>query len=221
MPAKPSAKKPAKSAKRTAKRPAKVRAKQPAKKLAPPRVTVLAEDKLTPAQRSLLDSIRSGPRGGGIQIRGPFAVFLHAPSFGELAQQLGGHCRYNTGVPPRLSEFAILVTAKLWRAQYEWFAHVPQAEKAGVKTATIQDLHKGRMPKSAPKDERAIYDFIHELYKTQRVSDKNFKRVEDILGEAATIEFVGILGYYVLISMILNVFRMPVPEGQPLPFREA
>jgi 4-carboxymuconolactone decarboxylase len=188
--------------------------------MAPPRVAVLAEDALTPPQRALLDSIRSGPRGGGINIRGPFAVFLHAPAFGELAQQLGGHCRYGTAVSPRLSEFAILVTAKLWRAQYEWFAHVPQAERAGVKKATINDLHKGRPPKSAPKDERAIYDFIQELYKTRRVSDKNFKRVSAILGEPATVEFVGILGYYVLISMILNVFRMPIPEGETLPFTE-
>jgi 4-carboxymuconolactone decarboxylase len=205
-----------------AKKPAKkISAKKmPAKKMPPPRVAVLAEDKLTPSQRALLDSIRSGPRGGSINIRGPFAVFLHAPEFGELAQQLGGHCRYKTAVPPRLSEFAILVTAKLWRAQYEWFAHVPQAERAGVKTQTIRDLHKGRVPKSAPKDERAIYDFVQELYKTRRVSDKTFKRVSAILGEAATVEFVGILGYYVLISMILNVFRMSPPEGEALPFAE-
>jgi 4-carboxymuconolactone decarboxylase len=198
----------------------KTTTKKPAKKMPQPRVAVLTEDKLAPAQRALLDSIRSGPRGGKTTIRGPFAVFLHAPAFGELAQQLGGHCRYNTTVPPRLSEFAILVTAKLWRAQYEWFAHVPQAERAGVKTQTIRDLHQGRVPKSAPKDERAIYDFIQELYKTRRVSDKNFKRVVAVLGEAATVEFVGILGYYVLISMILNVFRMSPPEGETLPFAE-
>jgi len=186
----------------------------------PPRVPILAEDKLTPAQRALLGSIRSGPRGGSTTIRGPFAVFLHAPAFGELAQQLGGHCRFKTAVAPRLSEFAILATAKLWRAQYEWFAHVPQAERAGVKTETIRDLHKGRVPKSAPKDERAIYDFVQELYKTRRVSDKTFERVRAVLGDAATVELVGILGYYALISMILNVFRMSPPEGEPLPFAE-
>jgi 4-carboxymuconolactone decarboxylase len=206
--------------KKAVKKTAKKAARQPAAKMPPPRVTVLAEDALTPDQRSLLDSIRSGPRGGSTGIRGPFAVFLHSPAFGELAQQLGGHCRYKTAVPPRLSEFAILVTAKLWRAQYEWFAHVPQAERAGVKPATIADLHKGRRPKSAAKDELAIYDFVQELYTTRRVSDASFKRVAAILGESATIEFVGILGYYVLISMILNVFRMPLPEGEPLPFPE-
>ena len=203
-----------------AKKPVKKPVRRPAKKRPPPRVPILAEDKLTPAQRALLDSIRSGPRGGSTTIRGPFTVFLHAPAFGELAQQLGGHCRFKTAVAPRLSEFAILATAKLWRAQYEWFAHVPQAERAGVKAETIRDLHKGRVPKSAPKDERAIYDFVQELYKTRRVSDKTYARVRDLLGEAATVEFVGILGYYVLISMILNVFRMSPPEGEPLPFAE-
>jgi 4-carboxymuconolactone decarboxylase len=203
----------------TKKKPTRKRANKPAK-MPPPRVAILAEDKLTPPQRALLDSIRSGPRGASINIRGPFAVFLHAPEFGELAQKLGGYCRYKTGVPPRLSEFAILATAKLWRAQYEWFAHVPQAERAGVKPATIRELHQGRPPKSAPKDERAIYDFVQELYQSRRVSDKTYKRVSALLGEAATVQFVGILGYYVLISMILNVFRMPLPEGEPLPFPE-
>jgi 4-carboxymuconolactone decarboxylase len=195
--------------------------KKPAKKMPSPRVRILEEKSLTPAQRALLDSIRSGPRGSSTTIRGPFAVFLHAPAFGELAQQLGGYCRFKTGVPPRLSEFAILVTARLWRAQYEWFAHVPQAERAGVKAQTIRDLHKGRVPKAAPKDERAIYDFIQELYKNRRVSDKNFARVHALLGDAATVELVGILGYYVLISMILNVFRMSPPGDEPLPFAES
>jgi 4-carboxymuconolactone decarboxylase len=194
--------------------------KKPATKMPVSRVRILAEQELRPEQRALLDSIRQGPRGAGTTIRGPFAVFLHAPAFGELAQRLGGHCRFKTTVPPRLSEFAILATAKLWRAQYEWFAHVPQAERAGVKTETIGDLHAGRMPKSAPKDERTIYDFIQELYKTRRVSDKNFQRVQALLGETGTIELVGILGYYVLISMILNVFRMSPPQGEPLPFDE-
>jgi 4-carboxymuconolactone decarboxylase len=192
----------------------------PAKKMPPPRLPILSEDTLSSDQRALLESIRSGPRGAGTGIRGPFAMFLHAPAFGELTQQLGGYCRFKTGVPARLSEFAVLVTAKLWRAQYEWYAHVPQAERAGVAKETIRDLHRGRVPKSASKDERAIYDFIQELYKTRRVSDRNFKRVHSVLGDAATVELVGILGYYVLISMILNVFRMSPPAGEPLPFSE-
>ncbi|MCC6775165.1 MAG: carboxymuconolactone decarboxylase family protein [Hyphomicrobiales bacterium] len=207
--------------KKSAKKPAgKAAVRKPTRKASPARVLAPSEDELSPAQRELLDAIRSGPRGGSTQIRGPFAVFLHAPAFGDLAQKLGGYCRYQTAVPARLSELAILVTARLWRAQYEWFAHEPQAERAGVKPETIRELHQGRIPKTARKDERAIYDLIHELYKSRRVSDKNFKRVRNVLGETGTIELVGILGYYVMISMILNVFRMPLPEGSALPFPE-
>ena len=200
--------------------PAKSPAKTRTRKMPPPRLPLPAEEELTPQQRALLESIRSGPRGRTIGIRGPFAVFLHAPAFGELTQKLGGHCRFQTGVEQRLSELAILCTAKFWRAQYEWYAHVPQAERAGVKPATIRDIHAGRLPKSAPADERAIYEFIQELYKTRRVSDRTYKRVNAILGDTATVELIGILGYYALISMILNVFRMSPPEGEPLPFVE-
>ncbi|MDP2297044.1 MAG: carboxymuconolactone decarboxylase family protein [Pseudolabrys sp.] len=186
----------------------------PAKRPAP-RLAVPTEAQLTGAQRALMDAIRSGPRGKSIVPRGPFAVWLHAPEFGQLAQALGGHCRYKTGVPPRLSEFAILCTARLWRAQYEWFAHEPPALAAGVKPKTIQDLRAGRVPKSAPKDERAVYDFIQEVYKNRRVSDRTYKRVHGILGDAATVELVGILGYYVMVSMTLNVFQtLPPPEAK-------
>src|SRR3977135_3492118 len=103
----------------------------PTKKLSPPRLPAIPPEKLNAAQQALIDSIRSGPRGQATQIRGPFAVFLHSPDYGQLAQQLGGYCRLKTKGPPRLSEFAILVTAKLWRAQYDWFDPVPQAEVPG------------------------------------------------------------------------------------------
>src|SRR5258705_7260958 len=155
------------------------------KKQPPPRVAILEENKLTKAQRALLDSIRSGPRGGSVNIRGPFAVFLHSPEFGELAQKLGGHCRYKTAVLPRLSELAILMTAKLWRAQYEWYAHVPQAGRAGVKPETVRDIYAGRRPKSAPDDELAIHDFVQELYKTRRGGAKKHKKGGGTLGVAA------------------------------------
>jgi 4-carboxymuconolactone decarboxylase len=191
----------------------------PAKRPAP-RLPVLDEAQMNEAQRSLLEAIRSGPRGKSVTPRGPFAVWLHAPEFGHLAQALGGHCRYKTALEPRLSEFAILCTARLWKAQYEWFAHAPMAEKAGVKTKTIADLRAGREPKAAAKDERAIYAFVRELYKTNRVSDRTYKRVHAALGDAGTVELVGILGYYVMISMTLNVFRMMPPADAELAFAE-
>ena len=191
----------------------------PAKRPAP-RLAIPGEAQMTGAQRELMDKIRSGPRGKSVTPRGPFAVWLHAPEFGQLAQALGGHCRYKTGVPARLSEFAILCTARLWKAQYEWFAHEPPALAAGVKPKTVQDLRAGRVPKSAAKDERAIYDLIQEIYKKRRVSDRTFKRVQGILGDAATVELVGILGYYVMISMTLNVFQMLPPADAKLAFTE-
>src|SRR6476659_9002417 len=191
----------------------------PAKRPAP-RLALVSEQNMSEGQHALLASLRAGPRGASITPRGPFAVWMHAPEFGELAQKLGAHCRYGTALPPRLSEFAILCTARLWRAQYEWFAHAPMAEKSGVRPKTIEDLRLGRMPKSAPKDERAISDFVQELYRTRRVTDRTYKRVQSLLGDAATVELVGILGYYALISMTLNIFRMLPPEHEKLAFAE-
>jgi 4-carboxymuconolactone decarboxylase len=188
-------------------------AKRPAPRLAP-----LEEAQMNQPQRALLEALRTGPRGKGIAVRGPFAAWLHAPEYGLLAQALGAHCRYNTALPPRLSEFAILCTARKWRAQYEWFAHEPMAARAGVKPKTIADLRAGREPKSAPNDERAIYAFVQEIYKTRRVSDRTYRRVHDFVGDAAMVELVGILGYYTLISMTLNVFRMLPPDDASLAF---
>ncbi|MEJ2436338.1 MAG: carboxymuconolactone decarboxylase family protein [Pseudolabrys sp.] len=105
-----------------------------------PRLALIEEDEMNEAQRALLASLRAGPRGQSITPRGPFAAWMHAPELGELAQTLGAHCRYRTTLEPRLSEFAILCTARTWRAQYEWYAHAPMAEKAGVKPQTISAI---------------------------------------------------------------------------------
>lgn len=191
----------------------------PARKMPPCRLPAIPEDRFTPAQRTLVDSIRSGPRGQ-FKMSGPFYCYLHAPSFGELAQKLGAHCRFGTSIAPRLSEFAILATARHWKSQYEWAAHVGIAEQKGVKPETIRDLRAGREPKKAPKDERAIYAFIKELYRNKRVSNRTYQNVNTILGDAGTVEFVGLLGYYAMVAMTLDAFRMPVAEGTPLPFAE-
>jgi len=190
-----------------------------ASKQRPSRLPPIPGDQLTTEQQALIDAIQSGPRGK-TAMQGPFAVYLQAPEYGQLAQALGGHCRLRTSVPPRLSEFAILVTARHWRAQYEWFAHARIAESSGIKASTVKAIHAGRTPKGLPKDEQAIYDFIKELYGSRRVSDRTYKQVQAVLGDAGTVELVGILGYYALVAMSLNVFRMPVPEGEPLPFAE-
>jgi 4-carboxymuconolactone decarboxylase len=195
------------TAKRTAKRPAY-------------RLTEISDEQMTAPQRALRDAIYSGPRGIRKKLTGPFQIWLNAPELGHLAQALGAYCRYNTSLSPRLSETAILTTAQLWKAQYEWHAHAPMAEKAGIKPKTVKDIQAGRTPASAAKDERAIVDFVRELYKTRRVSDRTYKRVHAFLGDAGIVELVGICGYYAMISMTLNVFRARIPDDAPLPFAE-
>jgi 4-carboxymuconolactone decarboxylase len=184
------------------------------------RLPVLTEDELDHAQRALLESMRAGPRGARVKLGGPFGVYMHAPQYGEMTQQLGAFLRFKTSLEPRLSEFAILCTARMWRAQYEWHAHAPIAEQAGVKPEVIRDIKAGRLPKKAAKDERAIFDFVQELYKKRRVGERNYKRVQSFLGDRGTVELVGILGYYTAVSMILNVFNVPLPEGTTSYFAE-
>jgi 4-carboxymuconolactone decarboxylase len=184
------------------------------------RLPVLTEDKLDDAQRTLLESLRAGPRGARVKLGGPFGVYMHAPAYGEMTQQLGAFMRFKTSLEPRLSEFAILCTARMWRAQYEWHAHAPIAEQAGVKPEVIRDVKSGRVPKKAAKDERAIFDLVQELYKKRRVGERNYKRVQSFLGDRGMVELVGILGYYTAVSMILNVFNVPLPEGAAPHFAE-
>lgn len=188
--------------------------KSPKSRLTPP-----PEDKLNAGQKALRDAIASGPRGRFV-MGGPFAIYMEAPEYGMLAQKLGGYVRLETSVPPRLSELAILVVAQHWQAQYEWFAHAPIAEKQGVKPETIKSIKAGRRPEVAKRDELAVYDFVKELNKTKRVSDPVYKKVQKLLGDQGTVELVGILGYYTTVSMLLNTFRAPLPEGESLPFKE-
>jgi len=196
----------------------KTKAKPAKAKKPAPRLREIPASEMKPAQRKLLSAIRK--TRGKSTTGGPFGVMLHAPAFGDLAQKLGAHCRYNTAIPPRLSEFAILVIARLWRSQYEFWIHAPIAEKAGVPHHTIADLRAGRRPRRMSKAEAGIHDFILELHKTRRVSPRNYARLHGLFGDTGMVEFVGILGYSTLVAMSLNVFGTPLPEGESLPFRE-
>ena len=202
-----------------AKKPAAKKAAQKTARRPSYRLTEIADEQMTAPQLALRDAIYAGPRGVRKKLTGPFQIWLNAPDLGQLAQALGAYCRYNTSLSPRLSETAILATAQVWKAQYEWHAHAPMAEKAGIKPNTVKDIQAGRTPGSAAKDERASVDFVRELYKTRRVSDRTYKRVHAFLGDAGIVELVGICGYYAMISMTLNVFRAELPEGAPMPFK--
>jgi 4-carboxymuconolactone decarboxylase len=194
---------------------AKKAAKRP-----PYRLKDITDEQMNPLQKALRDAINAGPRGVRKKLTGPFQIWLNAPELGHLAQALGAHVRFKTSLSPRLSETAILATGAFWKAHYEWHAHAPIAEKAGVKPQTIKEIQTGREPKSAAKDERVLIDFVRELYKTRRVSDRTYKRAHALLGDAGMVELVGICGYYAMISMTLNVFRAQLPPDAPLPFAE-
>jgi 4-carboxymuconolactone decarboxylase len=185
-----------------------------------PRLVPLTEDQLDADQRALLNSLRAGPRGKGVSLGGPFGCYMYAPQIGEVIQQFAAFCRFKTRLPKRLSEFAILVIGRMWKAQYEFYVHAREAQEAGVSAQTVRDIKAGRAPSKAPKDERALYDFIKELHQKRRVSDRVYKRVHEVLGDAGMVEFLAILGSYTLTSMVLNTFRVPLPEGVTAPFKE-
>ena len=170
---------------------------------------------LTPTQRKVHDAIVAGPRG---KVVGPLRVWLLSPELAERAQELGAFCRFGTSLPPRLSELAILVTGAFWKAGFEWHAHAPIAIEAGVPADAVEAIRLGKVPKFAHEDERAVYEFSSELWTQRRVSDAAYRRIAALLGENTVVELVAILGYYGLISMTINVFEVPLPQGADQPF---
>jgi len=171
----------------------------------------------TPEQQAVLDEILAGPRGN---LDGPFPGWIHSPEFAQHAQRLGAFCRYRTGLPLRLSELAILVTAARWHAQAEWFIHHPIARDAGVPDALADAIRTGRQPVFDDADDALIHAFATELYDTKRVSDATYARAVERFGVDVTVNLVGLLGYYALVAMTLNVFGMRANGQTSLPFPE-
>ena len=167
---------------------------------------------MTPAQRRVHDLIVAGRRG---RFGGPFQLLIRAPEICEHAAKLGEHLRWGTSLPDRLSELAIITTARFWRAQYEWFAHAPLAEKAGVPAAAVEVIRRGETPSFTQRDEALVHQICTELFKTQRLSDATFAEAVASLGETGLIEVVGIIGYYTLIGNTLNAFQVIIP-GNPV-----
>lgn len=158
---------------------------------------------MTPSQKAVYDSIVSGPRGG---VRGPLAVWLHRPQFADKAQQLGQYCRFDSSLPARLSELAILTTARVWDATYEWQAHVPHAQAAGISQGIIDALLADQVPSFTKEDEQLVYELTRQLYQERQISDATYNRAINLLGQDGTVDLIGILGYYSLISMTIKAF---------------
>ncbi|WP_153140806.1 carboxymuconolactone decarboxylase family protein [Paraburkholderia agricolaris] len=174
------------------------------------RIADLDPDHMTPAQRSVYDTIASGPRKG---VRGPLAVWLHRPELAQNAQALGRYCRYETSLEPRLSELAILVIARIWGSEYEWYAHKPIALEAGVSADVVEAIRTGAVPAFAHADEATIHTFLLELHRERKVSDATYGEAVEQLGETGVVDLVGLAGYYTLISMTISVFQVSPPAG--------
>ncbi len=191
------------------------------------RFPLIPVENLTADQKVVYDAIKSGPRSKIANtaaakpgpLGGPFNIMLRSPTVGNLVQSLGGELRFKSSIPSKLNELAIMVTARYWTSQYEWYAHCRLAIEAGLDPAKAKDVAENRRPANMDDDEAMIYDFSRELHETKGVSDANFKRVKDRFGERGLFDLIAVNGYYSLVSMILNVDKTPLPDGVPTPLK--
>ncbi len=170
-------------------------------------------DDMTPEQRAIADAILGGPRGASTGLRGPFEAYLRSPGMADPAQRLGEHVRFRSVLPAALNEMAILLTARRWVAQFEWFAHRQLAEAAGLDPAVADAIKAGERPALDP-DGAAVYDFATELLDAGQVADATWDAVVARWGKPGAMDLIAAVGYYTLVSFTLNVDRYPVPGGE-------
>jgi 4-carboxymuconolactone decarboxylase len=170
----------------------------------------LTWQEMTPAQKQMTQNVLGGERGS---MNGAYNVLLRSPEMGDLAQKYGAHTRFHFSLRQPLKEIAILTTVRYWNSQYPWYTHHLMALDAGLSPAIIDALAAGTRPASMEPDEEAVYDFCRELLETKQVSDATFRKAVDRLGERGVVDVIGVMGYYQLVAMALNVDRYPLPEG--------
>ena len=175
-----------------------------------PRLQPLEALTLDQEQNDILEAIKSGPRGA---IRGPFPAWIRSPILADRGQKLGEFVRYNTSFEPKLAELAIIVCARYWTAQYEWYAHAKLALDGGLASSIVDAIARKERPDGMAADEAAVYDFCTELHRDKNVSAATYEAALNQFGERGVVELVGISGYYTMVSMTLNVFEVELPEG--------
>ncbi len=171
---------------------------------------------LSGGRKALYDKIVGGPRG---RVAGPLEAMVQCPAVGDPLQQLGARLRFDGVLPGKLRELAILVAARFWTAQFEWHAHARIARDEGLDQAVIAALAEGAAPALATPEENAVYAFCRELHETHGVAAATYATAVETLGQEAVIELTVLSGYYTTISMILNTFEVPLPEGVAPPLR--
>jgi 4-carboxymuconolactone decarboxylase len=175
-------------------------------------------DKMTPAQRTVADSIMSGPRKG---MSGPFNAWLRSPELADRLQKVGEYIRFNTSLDKRLNEMAIIMSAHYWGSQYEWYAHAPLAIKAGLDPEIVAALGAGKKPEKMKDDEAIIWEFTTQLRRDHGVNDEIYGKAVEKFGENGVMDLVAVNGYYDVVSMTLNVAHVSPPAGEQLPFKQA
>ncbi len=176
----------------------------------------LRPEDMTPGQREVAAQISAGPRG---EVRGPFIALIHNPGLANAIQQLGEFLRFKSRFPARTLELAVLVTARRWTCQHEWYAHEQLARKAGLEAHIIEAIGGGREPEKLSPDDEAVYRFCREAHATGRVSDEPFEAVVKRYGREGALELLALSGYYSLMAMVLNTAGLPLPNDAPPPLK--
>jgi 4-carboxymuconolactone decarboxylase len=173
------------------------------------RMPPIPAEKLTEAQKKAVAEFEAARGNMG----GPWAVILRSPDMVNRARALSDYLRFNSSLPPRLSEFVILITAREWTQQYEWNAHHALAMKGGLSPEIAKAVAEGRRPEKMAEDEAALYDFCIELHRNRSVSDATYARALAKFGEKGIVDAIGLSGWYTLVAMVLNTARTPLPAG--------
>jgi len=181
-----------------------------------PRFPQLTMEQLSDAQKPLAEQIM---KVSSVGIGGPYNPLLRSPVLGQRIFDLFHYLRWETSVPLRLNEFAILIVGRQWRSQVEWFAHVPIALKAGLSADIIAELKANKRPSKMKEDEAVVYDFVTELTTTHKVSDETFARTRKVFSEQQIIDLTAVSGNYVMVAMILAMAEQTVPPDKEEPFK--
>src|ERR1700712_4264217 len=178
----------------------------------------LKAEEMTPPQKEWAEMIAAPPRNAKFN-NPPYRAYIRNSELAPRLSALSDYLRWNTSLPPRLSELAILITARQWTAQYEWFAHYPLALKGGLDPKVAGDIAAGKRPDNMKDDEAALYDLAVALYRDKKVSDPIYKAALDKFGERGIMDIIGIIGYYDLVSMTLITMQAGAPNDSvpPLP----
>ena len=179
-----------------------------------PRFPPVAMEQLNDVQKRVADRVLKVSSAG---LGGPYAILLRSPVLLERYLGMTDYLRFETSLPKRLNELAILIEARLWDAQYEWWAHHPIAMRAGLSPEIAEDIRNGRRPAAMQEDEAVVYDVVTELLRDRNLTDATFERAKTVLGEQPTIDLIAVAGFYVMVSSVLIAGRVGIPDGSPPP----